>query len=109
MRKCANISPYMRRPLVIYDFATATANESKGVHLLDDALYDSCMTNNRKKACKKITKRHGVRFSGQIIHLAEKYMIDHTCEVGSLHVSRQLTFPLVAPVLEPDFNLKTGS
>ncbi len=23
MRKCANISPYMRRPLVIYDFATA--------------------------------------------------------------------------------------
>ncbi len=21
MRKCANISPYMRRPLVIYDFA----------------------------------------------------------------------------------------
>jgi hypothetical protein len=22
-RKCANISPYMRRPLVIYDFATA--------------------------------------------------------------------------------------
>ncbi len=22
MRKCANISPYMRRPLVIYDFAT---------------------------------------------------------------------------------------
>jgi hypothetical protein len=21
--KCANISPYMRRPLVIYDFATA--------------------------------------------------------------------------------------
>jgi hypothetical protein len=24
MRKCANISPYMRRPLVTYDFATAT-------------------------------------------------------------------------------------
>ncbi len=23
MRKCANISPYMRRPLVTYDFATA--------------------------------------------------------------------------------------
>jgi hypothetical protein len=23
MRKCANISPYMRKPLVIYDFATA--------------------------------------------------------------------------------------
>jgi hypothetical protein len=23
MRKCANISPYMRRPLVLYDFATA--------------------------------------------------------------------------------------
>jgi hypothetical protein len=23
MRKCENISPYMRRPLVIYDFATA--------------------------------------------------------------------------------------
>ncbi len=23
MRKCANISPYVRRPLVIYDFATA--------------------------------------------------------------------------------------
>ncbi len=23
MRKCANISPYMRRQLVIYDFATA--------------------------------------------------------------------------------------
>jgi hypothetical protein len=23
MRKCANISTYMRRPLVIYDFATA--------------------------------------------------------------------------------------
>jgi hypothetical protein len=23
LRKCANISPYMRRPLVIYDFATA--------------------------------------------------------------------------------------
>jgi hypothetical protein len=23
MRKCANISPYMGRPLVIYDFATA--------------------------------------------------------------------------------------
>jgi hypothetical protein len=23
MRKCGNISPYMRRPLVIYDFATA--------------------------------------------------------------------------------------
>jgi hypothetical protein len=23
MRKCANISPYMKRPLVIYDFATA--------------------------------------------------------------------------------------
>jgi hypothetical protein len=23
MRKCANISPYMRRSLVIYDFATA--------------------------------------------------------------------------------------
>ena len=23
MKKCANISPYMRRPLVIYDFATA--------------------------------------------------------------------------------------
>jgi hypothetical protein len=23
MRKCANISLYMRRPLVIYDFATA--------------------------------------------------------------------------------------
>jgi hypothetical protein len=23
MRKCANISPYMRRPLVIYDFETA--------------------------------------------------------------------------------------
>ncbi len=23
MRKCANISPYMRRPLVIFDFATA--------------------------------------------------------------------------------------
>jgi hypothetical protein len=23
MGKCANISPYMRRPLVIYDFATA--------------------------------------------------------------------------------------
>jgi hypothetical protein len=23
MRKCANISPHMRRPLVIYDFATA--------------------------------------------------------------------------------------
>jgi hypothetical protein len=23
MRKCANISSYMRRPLVIYDFATA--------------------------------------------------------------------------------------
>ncbi len=23
MRKCANISPYMRRPLVIYDFANA--------------------------------------------------------------------------------------
>ncbi len=23
MRKCVNISPYMRRPLVIYDFATA--------------------------------------------------------------------------------------
>ncbi len=23
IRKCANISPYMRRPLVIYDFATA--------------------------------------------------------------------------------------
>ncbi len=23
MRKCANISPYMRRPLVISDFATA--------------------------------------------------------------------------------------
>ncbi len=23
MRKCANISPYMRRPLAIYDFATA--------------------------------------------------------------------------------------
>jgi hypothetical protein len=22
MRKCENISPYMRRPLVIYDFAT---------------------------------------------------------------------------------------
>jgi hypothetical protein len=22
MRKCANIEPYMRRPLVIYDFAT---------------------------------------------------------------------------------------
>ena len=23
MRKCGNISPYMRRPLVIYDFANA--------------------------------------------------------------------------------------
>jgi hypothetical protein len=23
MRKCANISPYMRRPLVIFDFAVA--------------------------------------------------------------------------------------
>jgi hypothetical protein len=23
MRKCPNISPFMRRPLVIYDFATA--------------------------------------------------------------------------------------
>jgi hypothetical protein len=23
MRKCTNISPYMRRPLVIFDFATA--------------------------------------------------------------------------------------
>jgi hypothetical protein len=23
MRKCANISPYMRRPLIMYDFATA--------------------------------------------------------------------------------------
>ncbi len=23
MRKCGNISPYMRRPIVIYDFATA--------------------------------------------------------------------------------------
>ena len=23
MKKCANIFPYMRRPLVIYDFATA--------------------------------------------------------------------------------------
>jgi hypothetical protein len=23
IRKCANISPYMRRPLVTYDFATA--------------------------------------------------------------------------------------
>jgi hypothetical protein len=26
MRKCAIISPYMRRPLVIYDFATAPLN-----------------------------------------------------------------------------------
>jgi hypothetical protein len=25
--KCANISPYMRRPLVIYDFATAPETE----------------------------------------------------------------------------------
>jgi hypothetical protein len=24
MRKCANISPYMRRPLVVYDFATGS-------------------------------------------------------------------------------------
>ncbi len=27
MRKCANSSPYMRRPLVIYDFATDPASE----------------------------------------------------------------------------------
>jgi hypothetical protein len=26
MRKYAKISPYMRRPLVVYDFATATLN-----------------------------------------------------------------------------------
>jgi hypothetical protein len=27
MRKCANICPYMRRPLVIYDFATILHSE----------------------------------------------------------------------------------
>jgi hypothetical protein len=26
MRKCENISPYMRRPLVLHDFATAPLN-----------------------------------------------------------------------------------
>jgi hypothetical protein len=26
MRECANISPYIRRPLVIYDFATACSH-----------------------------------------------------------------------------------
>jgi hypothetical protein len=29
MRKCANISPFMRRPLVIYDFVTMVTVDKK--------------------------------------------------------------------------------
>ncbi len=83
-------------------------NESKGVNFLDDALYDSCDQPSAKM--KSSPRGMGFVFLDKsFIYLRSTVHDWPTSEVGCFHVRRQLTFPLVAPVLEPDFNLKTVS
>jgi hypothetical protein len=52
MRKCKNISPYMRRPLVLYDFATAPTLNFR-IYEENLILFFISVGNNKKEAIEK--------------------------------------------------------